>query len=147
MLETNPGHRDLRDRQRAYFEIMGVDPIADLRASHWRKPMNKTSTNPIPAVDTVASDASPDTTPAVADLAVECTDRIKGGPLGGTTGGSTRLNHNEAAAMDEEPEPKVPADLPAPSGDEVKGGPSGTSTTGGSTRLNHNETSALDDSI
>lgn len=39
----------------------------------------------------------------------------------------------------------APADLPAQSDADIKGGPSGTTTMGGSTRLNHNESTREDD--
>ena len=108
------------------------------------------NSNPIPTLhsDSTTAAVRPEAESAVADLVVASGDEIKGGPSGSSTsGGSTRLNHNEPTAQDEDVEPELPADLPPVADDEVKGGPSGSCTSGGSTRLNHNESVSFDDSM
>ena len=107
------------------------------------------NSNPIPTLqnDSPTAAVRPEAESAVADLVVASGDEIKGGPSGSSTwGGSTRLNHNEPTAQDEETEPERPADLPPATDEEIKGS-SGTGTFGGSTRLNHNEPTAQDEDV
>ncbi len=64
--------------------------------------MINSSPDPTPATDTSSSVAPLEAEPALADLAVEAGDEIKGGPLSDSGwGGSARLNHNESQTLDD----------------------------------------------